>query len=168
MSDCTESNKNWKCFTTSFGPTDESIKAGCDSSHLDLCKLNKLDEPTGWRTLSFDDSSWKQATEFSEGNAGWGMTPSYSNGLCKTLTDPLTRQDKNPNSLQTTADECLAPKSLNWGNSKFIWQSDLKRDNTILCRLVVNDSETTCNINHSGTYKLSIFIVMIVVVLFIN
>lgn len=171
MSDCTVSNKNWKCFTTSFGPTDESNSAGCDSSHLNLCKINKVEEPTGWRTLNFDDSSWKQATEYSESDAGWGMTPSYSNGLCKTLTDPETRQNKNPDSLATTSDECLAPKSQNWGDSEFIWQPDLKRDNTILCRLVVSgndDDKCYLNLNNSNQLKFSFLMMIVVFLFFVN
>jgi hypothetical protein len=48
MSDGTVSSKAWKCFTTSFGPTDASITAGCSSKNLDICEISFTTEPTDW------------------------------------------------------------------------------------------------------------------------
>jgi len=157
MSDGTVSNANWKCFTTSFGPTDASNTAGCSATNLSACQIQLTAEPTNWTSKTFDDSAWSKATLFTEAEAGWGMTPTYSNGMCGKMTDPLTRNDKSPNSIATLADECIDPKVQSWGTSQFIWQSDLKRDNTILCRLTVtgaNDSSSTGTGSTSGAQNL--------------
>lgn len=143
MSDGTVTSSAWKCFTTNFGPTDESNAAGCSATNLAACKLKSTPEPDNWKELSFNDASWSSAKEYTEAEAGWGMAPRFENGLCGDLTDGLTRQPKNPNKITTLQDECLSPKDLNWGSSKFIWQGDLKRDNSILCRFTTEGTAST-------------------------
>lgn len=142
FSDGTVSNNKWKCFTTSFGPTDASNTAGCSATNLAKCAIQLTAEPTDWTSKTFDDSKWTAATIYTEAEAGWGMTPNYSGGMCGTLTDPLTRGTKSPSSIATTADECLDPRVQSWGTSQFIWQADLKRDNTILCRYTTTGSSS--------------------------
>jgi hypothetical protein len=175
FSDGTISNTNWKCMTTSFGPTDASNSAGCSSTNLSACKIQLTDEPANWYSSTFDDSKWQSATTYTDQEAGWGMTPSYSNGQCGRLTDPLTRGDKNPNTKTTTEDECQDPKKQSWGKSQFIWQPDLKRDNTILCRYSFTPGTTTATSTTSsntpsgsnGDYlQISILLLIFVTLLF--
>jgi hypothetical protein len=143
LNDGTVSNSTWKCFTTSFGPTDESISAGCNEKNLNLCKIKTTSEPINWQMKTFDDSTWTQAKEYTTQEAGWGRTPSYSNGYCGTLTDPLTGANKSPSSIKTEENECLDPQKMSFSNAKFIWQGDLKRDNTILCRYLNPGTQVT-------------------------
>jgi hypothetical protein len=157
LSDGTVSNKNWKCFTTSFGPTDASIAAGCSATNLNACALSSTTEPTGWTTSSFNDTAWSNATLYTEAEAGWGMTPSYTNGMCGPLTSPYTRLNLSPSSVATLADDCLSPKDLSWGSSSFIWQGDLKRDNTILCRFVFTGTGSS----DSSSVRVSGFVILI-------
>jgi hypothetical protein len=70
FSDGTESGAHWKCYTTNFGPNDESIANGCDSQHLELCNVTLWEEPAGWTNASFDDSNWADATTWTENVRG--------------------------------------------------------------------------------------------------
>jgi hypothetical protein len=154
FSDGTVSSSKWKCFTTYFGPTDDSYAAGCNATNLDKCACLNTTEPTGWKLAGFDDSGWAYASNYTEGEAGWGMTPSYTvaTGLCGKQTDPLTRGVRNPEYVATLADECIDPKIQTWGTSVFIWGSDLKRDNTILCRYTYTGSgSVTSSSSASGS-----------------
>lgn len=152
LSDGTVSSNKWKCFTTSFGPTNESIASGCSSDKLTLCKISSTTPPSNWSSFNFDDSSWSNAKEYTESEAGWGMKPSYSNGKCGTMTSPIDRSEKNPSSITTLSDECLDPQSISWGSSKFIWMSDLNRDNSIVCRIKSDAKSTTNTIPSSLRY----------------
>lgn len=143
FSDGTISSSDWKCFTTSFGPTEDSIKAGCTEKNIQVCKVQITPEPANWMLKDFDDSKWSKATLYTEQQAGWGMAPKYANGKCGTLTDPLTRNNKSPDAIVTEANECLDPRQQSWGNSQFIWQADLKKDNQILCRYVNSGTAVT-------------------------
>lgn len=147
FSDGTVSSPDWKCFTTSFGPTAASVAAGCSATNLAPCQLTTTAEPAGWKTSEVlaNSSQWSSAKVYTEAEAGWGTAPTYSGGLCSKLTDPLTRADKSPSSLATAADDCLSPKALSWGSSSFIWQGDLLKDNAILCRLAVSGDGTTAS-----------------------
>lgn len=166
LSDGTVTNKNWKCFTTNYGPTAASITAGCSATNLTPCALQITAEPTNWTSPSFDHSSWSAASEFTEAQAGWGTAPTYSNGLCGTLTDGYTRQTKNPSAISTTADECLSPRIQTWGSSVFIWQGDLEKDNTILCRLVVSGSVTPSpSAAPAKSFSISLIVVVLTVIL---
>lgn len=137
FSDGTVSSTSWKCMTTSYGPTDASIKAGCSAQNLTPCQVSTTAEPDNWTQLSFDDSKWATASTFTDQQAGWGVTPTYQNGNCMTLTDPYTAQPKSPSFQATTADECIQPAVQNWGTAKFMWRPSMDYDNTILCRLKV-------------------------------
>ena len=70
LSDGTVSSAAWKCMTTSYGPTDESIAAGCSAKNLDPCELSHTDEPDGWTLITYDDSDWDIATTYTETEAG--------------------------------------------------------------------------------------------------
>lgn len=70
LSDGTVSSTDWKCMTTSYGPTQESIDAGCSSTNLDACELSYTDVPDGWTLSTFDDSDWDYATLYTEQEAG--------------------------------------------------------------------------------------------------
>lgn len=142
LSDGTVSSSLWKCYSTNFAPTDASNAAGCSKTNLKVCNSTVLPEPTGWTLKSFDDSAWKSATVYTEAQAGWGAAPTYQNGQCGNVVDPLTRIDKSPNYITSTADECVSPRDQSWSSSSFIWGSDIDRDNTILCRLTVSSSNT--------------------------
>ena len=136
FSDGTVSGAAWKCMTTSYGPTEASIKAGCSSKNLDACVVTYTAEPDGWTQLSYDDSKWAYASVFTDQVMGWGVPPTYtSKGYCTTLTDGYTGLDKNPNYLATTADECIKPATQSWGKATFMWRPSKDYDNTILCRL---------------------------------
>jgi hypothetical protein len=164
MTDGTVSSTEWKCFVTSYGPTDESNAAGCSATNLSVCKLRTAAEPDGWKLLNFDDSKWVNANVYTDADVGWGMTPKYANGMCGTLTSPYDRQNKNPNSISTVADDCLDPKVQSWGTSKFMWTSDLKRDNTILCRLTTSSTSNivlTGGSNDGFMNKLSMLVVFL-------
>eukprot|EP00742_Colponemidia_sp_Colp-10_P004753 GILJ01005069.1.p1 GENE.GILJ01005069.1~~GILJ01005069.1.p1 ORF type:complete len:267 (-),score=34.46 GILJ01005069.1:133-933(-) len=144
FSDGVGTSANWKCFTTSYGPTATSIAAGCSASNLTPCAIATFTEPTDWKLSTFDASSWSAATTYTADQAGWGKTPSYDSATsrCTTLTSPLTAADLSPNYQITTADECLAPLAQTWGDSSFIWQGDLEKDNSILCRYVVGSASS--------------------------
>jgi hypothetical protein len=144
LGDGTVSSADWKCFTTSFGPTDESIEDGCSIQDFDSCAITNTTEPDGWQQVGFDDSDWSSATIYSEDEVGWGRTPSYDDDAqaCRTLTDPTTGEDKDPSYMVMDEDDCLDPSAQDWGESSFIWKEDLDRDNTILCRMVVSMDAT--------------------------
>ncbi len=158
MSDGTISTKEWKCYTTNYGPTDESISAGCSSTNLKACSLKITEEPNNWKEMNFDDSKWNNASEFTDSEAGWGMTPSYVDGKCGKRTSPLDRSEMN--SVSTTSDECLDPYKISWGNSKFIWQKNLEKDNIILCRF------TTSSLNSSKWLRIEIVMIIMLLILF--
>jgi hypothetical protein len=134
LSDGTVSSASWKCFTTSYGPTAASVNAGCSASNLTPCAIQNTTVASDWTSVGFDDSAWPYATTYTVAAVGWGRTPSYSNGVCSTLTDPYTGSNKSPSYQTTTADECLDPSTQSWGSSSFIWGSDLNLVNTVLCR----------------------------------
>jgi len=145
FSDGTVTSTSWKAYTVTFGPTDASISAGCSSSNLNACAIQDNGAPANWYSTSFDDSSWVSATEYTTAVAGWGRTPSYSGGMCGTITSPLTKQNAVPSSVSTTADECLNPKTVLCGgdetcsgsDGRMIWGADLERDNKMLFRHTV-------------------------------
>lgn len=129
----------WKCMTTSYGPTATSIKAGCSSKNLAPCQIEYTTEPTDWTSVSYDDSAWEYASTFTESEAGWGRTPSYSTktSQCSTITDPYSGANANPSYLVSTADQCIDPQTVSWGGALFMWRPSLDYDNTILCRITV-------------------------------
>ena len=144
FSDGTYTSSSWRCFTTSFGPTDESVSTGCTSTTLSLCGVQNTTEPDGWTQLGFDDSAWASATEYTEKETGWGRTPTWdaATGRCSTMTDPVTSADKDPSYLILPESQCLDPSTQDWGQSSFIWQQSLTKDNTVLCRIEVQPGDS--------------------------
>jgi hypothetical protein len=132
--------------TTSFGPTAASVTAGCSATNLTPCAIQATAEPAGWTTAAFDHSAWPSATTYTESQAGWGRTPSWSNGKCSQSTSPFTRDnlafsagnvDSAGVATEVTVAEgdCLNPKTvLSDKGATFIWGPDLEKDNTILIR----------------------------------
>ncbi|CAE7711247.1 unnamed protein product, partial [Symbiodinium pilosum] len=112
FSDGTRTTSAWKSYVVTFGPTDASIASGCSATNLAACAVQDNGVPDNWYAVDFDDSAWASATEYTASQAGWGKTPSYSNGQCGTITSPLTKATASPSSIATTADECLNPKSV--------------------------------------------------------
>jgi hypothetical protein len=134
FSDGTVTGDSWKCFTVLYGPTEASEQAGCDKNNLDLCLITDSGMPANWAAVGYDDSTWAQATEHTAADVGWGRTPTYSNGMCCTITDPLTKEDASPSCQAMDESQCLSPEAQSWGKAEFIWGDDLKRVNKILCR----------------------------------
>ena len=151
FSDGTTTSSAWKSFVVTFGPTDASISSGCSASNLSPCAVQDNGVPQNWYESSFDDSSWATATEYTASQAGWGRTPSYSNGQCGTITSPITKETASPSSIATTADECLNPRTVLCGgdqtcdgsDGRFIWGADMDRDNKMLFRYTTSTSGDT-------------------------
>ncbi|MGZ9899973.1 hypothetical protein [Shewanella gaetbuli] len=126
---------SWRVHTVTFGPTDESIAAGCSADNLAACVIENRGMPDGWTQAEYDDSHWPIATHFTAKQAGWGRKPTWTatQGCC-TLTSPVDRStigcDKSINQNQ-----CLSP-IVEFANSEaeFIWAQDLDRDNRVLFR----------------------------------
>ena len=139
LSDGVVSSSEWKCMTTSYG----TIGDGCSNSNFDACQIQNTTEPDGWKYLGYDDSKWSNAVEYSDDEADWGLAPSYDSATrqCSTRTSPVTGKDWNPSYLLLDEDDCLDPQEQDWGSSVFIWQGDLEKDNTILCRIEVSPKE---------------------------
>ena len=127
--------QQWRVYTATYGPTDESILAGCSASNLDACVVESRPIPNGWQNNDFDDSQWQSATQYSAAQAGWGRTPTWSEEKgCCTVTSPVNREslgcDQNVEQAM-----CLNPREEFSGSSaKFIWAGDLERDNRVLFR----------------------------------
>lgn len=64
-------NSGWKCMVVHSAPLDKSCeKSSNPKAGQGSCKFSTTAEPNGWKNLSFDDSSWHAAYEFSEGQVG--------------------------------------------------------------------------------------------------
>ena len=139
LDDGTTSSSAWKCFLTSSGPTTASQAKGCSESNYGACEVATYAEPAGWTEAGFDDSMWQNAVEYTDAYTGWGRTPTYDEktGECCCMTDPVTGEETSPAYMKLDADNCVAPKFLDWGEASFIWTSDLYKDNEVLCRLEV-------------------------------
>ncbi|AWF81955.1 hypothetical protein BTJ40_14600 [Microbulbifer sp. A4B17] len=82
------------------------------------CQFNTSQEPNDWKTASFDDSSWQQATEYS--------------------AHQVRPKD--------------GYEQVEWNSkAKLIWTSDLEKDNTILCRMVVGITPATVPVTQENT-----------------
>jgi len=153
LDDGTVSSSAWKCYLVSSGPTAASQAKGCSESNYDACEVVTYAEPAGWTDVDFDDSKWPDAVEFTDSETGWGRTPTYDTktGQCCCMTDPVTGEDKSPNYLKLSADECVAPKFLDWGKASFIWTSDLYKDNEVLCRFEASGSSSSSTSSSSSS-----------------
>lgn len=131
----TVTSADWKVYTSTFGPTDASLAAGCAANNLSKCVVEDRGNPEGWTEPYFDDSQWKSATPYSIAAAGWGRQPTWSSKKgCCTLTSPLNRSSLGcDNSLKEN--ECLDPRvEFTRTLANFIWAGDLERDNRVLFR----------------------------------
>uniref|UniRef100_A0A7S1ND03 Uncharacterized protein n=1 Tax=Eutreptiella gymnastica TaxID=73025 RepID=A0A7S1ND03_9EUGL len=154
--DGTATTKDWKMFVTKNGPTTASVTAGCSSSNLGACVVETIATPDGWYNTSFDDSAWASVTVYTEAEAGWGRTPSWTNGQCCQPTNPLTRADLSACNMNYDVDgaaevavtgivenDCLDPKAvLSTDTASFLWGAKLKEDNQILFRYTASANAT--------------------------
>ncbi len=62
------SNADWKCLTINTAPLDKSCERSGDP--LTECTWKIEEEPTGWKSADFDDSSWVNATVHSTNDVG--------------------------------------------------------------------------------------------------
>jgi len=133
----TETSANWKVYTSTFGPTDASLLAGCSATNLDKCAVEDRGIPEGWTEPEFDDSQWKPATIFDAATAGWGRAPTWSSSKgCCTLTSPVDRTTLGCDKT-LSENECLVPRiEFADTSADFIWAEDLERDNRVLFRYV--------------------------------
>lgn len=60
------SQSNWKCLVIHEAPLDKSCEASSNPV-VDTapCGFDSLEEPPQWKSISFDDSNWENATEHS-------------------------------------------------------------------------------------------------------
>ena len=159
FSDGTRTSSNWKSYVVTFGPTDASISNGCSASNLAACSIQDNGVPSNWYATDFDDSAWSYATEYTASQAGWGRRPTYSNGQCGTITSPITKANADPSSIATTQDACLDPRSVLCGgdetcsgsDGRFIWGSDMDRDNKMLFRLNATDANMAADSSSIAT-----------------
>lgn len=131
----TTTSSAWKVYTVTYGPTEQSIKQGCNASNLDKCEVENRGVPEGWQKLQFDDWNWLYASQFTPAQAGWGRKPTWSaeQGCC-TLTSPLDRAtigcDKS-----VSQSACLDPRVVfDNSDAEFIWAEDLQYHNRVLFR----------------------------------
>ena len=83
--------------------------------------------PKNWTQLDFDDSRWDYALEYTDEEVKWGLPPAnctVPGNIISSETDP----QGNP---------ITCPQNLDWGNSKFIWGTNLDLENWLLCRYTV-------------------------------
>ncbi len=60
-------DESWKCMVTHNGPSDKSCaKEANPVAGSGKCNFTQTAEPDGWKLASFDDSSWMNATAYSE------------------------------------------------------------------------------------------------------
>lgn len=151
FSDGTVTSAEWQAFVVTHGPTSASETAGCSSTNLDVCEIEKTPEPVNWTSAAFTAADgWKPATVYTEDEAGWGMSPTWSGGQCCQPTSPMTRSELSACSSNYDVDaaaevvvdvsesECLVPSDI-FSNTKaaFIWGAELQKDNRMLFRRVV-------------------------------
>lgn len=125
----------WRVYTSTYGPTDDSYLEGCSANNLDKCSVKNLGMPNNWISPEFDDSLWHKATLYSAETAGWGRPPQWSpNKGCCTLTSPEDRSSLGCDA-SVNQKQCLDPRDeFSKSAADFIWASDLERDNKVLFR----------------------------------
>ena len=165
FSDGTQTSSSWKRYVVTYGPTAASIQAGCSASNLAPCAVADYGTPTGWNANSFDDSAWSAVTTYTQAQAGWGTTPSFTNGVCCTSTSPLTRAvlgcsvNSTGNAVAVTAAQCLNPKTvLESTGATFIWGTDLEYDNKVLFRYRVAANSTVYPSNGAASWDLGLWV----------
>lgn len=165
FSDGTKTTKDWKVFSTAFGPTTESILNGCSYKDFNECQVDIVPAPECWNCQDFDDSEWFQASEFTVEEAGWGRSPRYNDTTgecCGLRTQRRKAEDHECVSLPKI--RCLNPKEVRCSKEggsicpganckndgpqcdrpedpRMIWASDLQRDQHVLFRYSVTAGE---------------------------
>jgi len=129
------SDRKWRVFTATFGPTDASRSVGCSADDLAACVVDDRGLPEGWTAPDFDDHEWAFATPYSAAAAGWGRRPSWSSDEgCCTLTSPIDRSSLGCDA-SVPENACLDPRrEFATSAAGFIWAADLERDNRVLFR----------------------------------
>eukprot|EP01084_Bolivina_argentea_P026574 49417_1 len=124
LSDGTVSNTDWKCFIAMQGPINP-IECGINNDCTtkgSQCIVQYNETPICWNQTICDMSNldWMNATEY---------------------IDERQQSEKQKNVDNDVFDcgdiECAHPMNINWtqyGQSKFIWSSDLDYHNRIICR----------------------------------
>lgn len=60
-------DSSWKCMVTHNGPSDKTCEKEANPvAGSGKCNFTQTAEPDGWKSPSFDDSSWMNATVYSE------------------------------------------------------------------------------------------------------
>ena len=168
FNDGTATTKDWKVFITKNGPTATSVAAGCSGGNLGTCVVETVATPDGWYDTSFDDGAWASATVYTEAEAGWGRTPSWTNDQCCQPTNPLDRADLSACNMNydintgkevavsgIVEDDCLDPTAvLSTDQASFLWGSKLQEDNQILFRYTATGNATiSSSISAAGHTK---------------
>lgn len=177
FSDGTQTNKDWKVYVASFGPTDNSIAAGCSYKNFNPCEVEFFDVPETWYASDYDDSKWDIATEFTVQETGWGRTPTYNatSGECCGIMSQ-GRRLADPVCMKVPPEHCLNPKEVLCDKSggsicpgptcaalgpqcdrpedpRMIWSADLQRAQQNFFRYTVSASG---NNGDSGTSSATI------------
>ncbi|MEW7007235.1 MULTISPECIES: hypothetical protein [unclassified Lentilitoribacter] len=64
-------NSSWRCMVTHNAPSNKSCEKDKNPvAGKGNCGFTKTAEPSGWKSPSFDDSSWPKASEYSERSVG--------------------------------------------------------------------------------------------------
>ncbi len=64
-------DKSWRCLVIQNAPNDPACARERNPvAGKAPCGFTKIDEPTGWKALTFDDSAWPRATEHSAREVG--------------------------------------------------------------------------------------------------
>lgn len=147
FSDGTKTSSAWRQYVVGYGPTDASVAAGCSSTNLGVCAVEDRGTPSDWYSVSFDDTAWDTATEYTANDAGWGRTPTWENSECCTSISPLNRGELgcsmlgSGQSVSVLESECIDPENHPWSSdASFIWGSDMDRDNKMLFRYTASGS----------------------------
>ncbi|XP_013404102.1 uncharacterized protein LOC106169244 [Lingula anatina] len=107
LDDGTVTSSAWKCKTFFRGPIDLNCTSG--PKPWTTCRGEHFTMPENWWTKNFTtDDTWVSATEFTDEEVGWGRAPREGEGI--------------------------NPRTISWGQSRFIWTSSLLYDNTVVCR----------------------------------
>lgn len=65
------SNSDWKCEVLHQAPLDKSCASEANPiAGVGACDFYSIEEPTNWKTSTFNDAAWEQATEHSEADVG--------------------------------------------------------------------------------------------------
>lgn len=99
------SDSNWKCLPVHFAPLNAECATEANPvAGQGACTNTIVPEPNGWKSPTFDNSSWPAATSYDAG----AIRP--KDGYDEVVWDP---------------------------RAQFIWGPDLKSNNTVVCRVII-------------------------------